>query len=52
MSRKEDSLIPPEISLVDEANLFERVSAIIENRKFRAGIYANLEISPIYWEIG
>ena len=52
MSRKEDALIPQEIALIDEAALFKRVSVIIENRKSRAGAYANLEITLMYWEVG
>ena len=52
MSRKEDVLIPQEITIVDEAALFENVSAIIENRKSRAGAYANLEVTLMYWEVG
>jgi len=32
--------------------LFERVSIIIENRKSRAGAYANLEVTLMYWEVG
>lgn len=36
---------------VDEARLFERVSEIIENRKSRAGAYANREVTLMYWEI-
>ena len=37
---------------IDEALLFERVSDIIENRKHRAGLYANREIVLMYWEVG
>ena len=37
---------------IDESALFARVSAIIENRKSRAGAYANSEITLMYWEIG
>ncbi|MCL2654767.1 MAG: PDDEXK nuclease domain-containing protein [Coriobacteriia bacterium] len=38
--------------IFDENQLFDRASAIIENRKFRAGSYANLEVTLMYWEIG
>lgn len=38
--------------LIDEVALFERVSAIIENRKFRAQAQANQEGILMFWEIG
>jgi hypothetical protein len=37
---------------IDEAALLERVVAIIENRKSRAGAYANREVTLMYWEVG
>jgi len=37
---------------IDEDKLFERVSAIIDNRKYRAGAYANREATLTYWEVG
>jgi hypothetical protein len=37
---------------VDEAALFKRVAAIIENRKYRAGAYANREVILMNWEVG
>ena len=37
---------------MDETSLLERVSEIIENRRFRAGVYANFEVTMMYWEIG
>jgi len=37
---------------IDEDRLFERVSAIIDNRKYRAGAYANREATLTYWEVG
>ena len=42
---KSGALIPAEsdIELLDEAVLFERVTAIIENRKYRAYAHANHE---------
>ncbi|MDR1815221.1 MAG: DUF1016 N-terminal domain-containing protein, partial [Clostridiales Family XIII bacterium] len=39
-------------SVVDEGDLFERVSAIIENRKARAVSHVNAEITLMYWEVG
>jgi hypothetical protein len=37
---------------IDETALFTRVSEIIEARKIRAGAYANLEVTLMYWEVG
>jgi hypothetical protein len=37
---------------IDSAVLFERVSSIIENRKFRAQAQANQEGILMFWEIG
>jgi predicted nuclease of restriction endonuclease-like (RecB) superfamily len=52
-NKKEISLAPlGQGGLVDEAALFNRVSEIIENRKFRAGAYANREVTLMYWEVG
>jgi hypothetical protein len=44
------TLIPsaPNTGLVDECALFERVAAIIENRKNSAAAYANSEIALMY----
>ena len=38
--------------IIDEAILFERVAAIIENRKSRAATHANSEVTLMYWEVG
>jgi predicted nuclease of restriction endonuclease-like (RecB) superfamily len=38
--------------VINEAALFERVAAIIEKRKSRAGAYANREVTLMYWEVG
>ncbi|MDR1604205.1 MAG: hypothetical protein LBS10_05370 [Gracilibacteraceae bacterium] len=35
---------------MDENALFERVAAIIENRKNRAATYANSEVTLMFWE--
>ena len=37
---------------VDEQSLFAQVAQIIETRKYRAGAYANREVTLMYWEIG
>jgi len=39
-------------SQIDENSLFTYVSKIIEKRKNRAGMYANREVTLMYWEIG
>jgi hypothetical protein len=36
----------------DENYIFECVSQIIENRKSRAGAYANAEVTIMFWEVG
>jgi predicted nuclease of restriction endonuclease-like (RecB) superfamily len=48
------ALIPsaPRAGLVDENALFERVAAIIENRKNRAYAHANRETTMMFWEVG
>jgi hypothetical protein len=48
------ALIPsaPNTGLVDESALFERVAAIIENRKNRAAAYANSGVTLMFWEVG
>ena len=37
---------------IDINSLFARISKIIEKRKNRAGMYANREVTLMYWEIG
>jgi hypothetical protein len=41
-----------QVKILDESALFERIAAIIDNRKSRAGTYVNSEITMMYWEIG
>jgi predicted nuclease of restriction endonuclease-like (RecB) superfamily len=53
--RKPDTIITKQTALlheVDEAALFERITAIIENRKYRAAAHANQETTLMFWEIG
>lgn len=51
--KKSQSLVTQSAeTTIDEATLFECVSAIIENRKARAGAYANREVTLMYWEVG
>jgi predicted nuclease of restriction endonuclease-like (RecB) superfamily len=37
---------------INETTLFSQISKIIEKRKNRAGMYANREVTLMYWEIG
>jgi len=37
---------------IDESSLFAHVSKIIEKRKNHAVMYANREVTLMYWEIG
>ena len=39
-------------AMIDEVALFERVSAIIENRKHRIQTAVNYEATLMYWEVG
>ena len=52
MGKKKETTVPKEVEVVDETALFEYVASIIENRKKRAGSYANREVTLMYWEIG
>ncbi|MCL1918709.1 MAG: DUF1016 N-terminal domain-containing protein [Peptococcaceae bacterium] len=52
MSKKKQELTVPTENQIDEAILFEHISSIIENRKFRAQIQANQECVLMFWEIG
>ena len=45
-------LVPQNANMIDEAALFEKVSEIIENRKYRAAAYANSEVTVMFWEVG
>jgi len=49
---KKKELVPQENKIIDESVLFERVSEIIENRKYRAYAHANQELTLMFWEIG
>ncbi|MCL2712521.1 MAG: PDDEXK nuclease domain-containing protein [Methanomassiliicoccaceae archaeon] len=51
-NEKKNVLIVQENLAVDENALFDRISAIIENRKCRAATYANQEITMMFWEVG
>jgi hypothetical protein len=38
--------------VIDERALFERVSAIIENRKYGIQVQVNQESVIMFWEVG
>jgi len=52
MANKKQNSISPTNTQIDESALFKRISSIIENRKSRAGAYANREITLMFWEVG
>jgi hypothetical protein len=52
MGKRKDIMTTIETVNVDETALFERVAAIIENRKSRAESHVNAELTLMYWEIG
>ena len=51
MSKKKNNLTL-NTHQINENSLFTHVSKIIEKRKNRAGMYANREVTLMYWEIG
>ena len=52
MTKKKQELSVQGEMKIDELALFQHISEIIENRKTRAGAYANREIALMYWEVG
>ena len=52
MANKNKKVNIQNITFVDEEQLFERVASIIEGRKLNAAIYANREVTLMYWEVG
>jgi len=50
--QKNTDLAVQNTAVIDEAALFEQVSAIVENRKFRAQAAANSEGTLMFWEVG
>jgi hypothetical protein len=52
MSKKKNELAVQGETLLDGSQIFDKVSSIIETRKYRAGAYANCEITLMYWEVG
>ena len=52
MGKRKQELVVNSDKYIDESTLFDSVSAIIENRKFRAQAQANQESIIMFWEIG
>jgi predicted nuclease of restriction endonuclease-like (RecB) superfamily len=52
LSKKKAGIAASSGEAIDEAVLFERIAAIIEIRKTRAGAYTNREVTLMYWEVG
>jgi hypothetical protein len=52
LAKKNTAIVANDEGAIDEVVLFENVTAIIENRKARAGAYANREVTLMYWEVG
>ncbi len=52
MSDNKKELMPQSDKSIDGTVLFEYVSSIIENRKYRAQAQANQESILMFWEIG
>ena len=52
MSKKKLGLAIQGETQIDENQLFERIAEIIEARKSLAGVYANREVTMMYWEVG
>ena len=52
MSKKNKEIALQDETKIDESQIFERVAHIIEMRKLRAGVYANREVTLMYWEVG
>ncbi|MCL2631086.1 MAG: DUF1016 N-terminal domain-containing protein [Firmicutes bacterium] len=52
MSKSKQEITISSGEQINESLVFNHVSGIIENRKARAGAYANSEVTLMYWEIG
>jgi len=52
MEKKSKKTLTLKNTQIDESSLFTNISQIIEKRKYQAGIYANREVTLMYWEIG
>jgi predicted nuclease of restriction endonuclease-like (RecB) superfamily len=52
VAKKKQTFTTQLVPVIDERKLFERVSAIIENRKHRAQVQVNHESVIMFWEVG
>jgi len=52
MPKNKNEIIEKNEALFDDSQIYNYVAGIIETRKRNAGIYANLEITLMYWEVG
>jgi hypothetical protein len=52
MAKKKNEIIEQSEAQIDEMQIFKHVANIIETRKYRAGAYANCEITLMYWAVG
>ena len=52
MAKKKNEIVVQDNVNISGAQFFERVAEIIETRKYRAGAFANCEITLMYWEVG
>jgi hypothetical protein len=48
---KNKKALPLNNTQINESLLFTHISKIIKKRKYRAGMYANREVTLMYWEI-
>ena len=48
MAKKKNELAIQSEAQISNSQIFDRVSNIIESRKYRAGIFANSEITIMY----
>ena len=52
MGKKKAELAAQGETQIDNSQIFDSVANIIETRKSHAGMYANREITLMYWEVG
>ena len=52
MPKKKNEIIEINETSLDDSQIYDCVARIIETRKRNAGIYANLEVTLMYWEVG
>ena len=52
MAKEKNEIIKKSEALLDDSRIYDYVACIIETRKRNAGIYANLEVTLMYWEVG